>query len=107
MSNQPNENYAARVHSILSREYDAETEDAKKSGEIVKLECTTDFGIVTVVWISACTMVDLIRMEAVGENNKHFLMYIPAIRCSFRFSRFKPAKGESKEVGFVAKPVSN
>lgn len=100
-----NENYATRIHDILSREYDAETTEAKQSGESVKLECSTEFGVVTVVWISACTTVDLMQME-VMEGDQHSSIFTPAARCSFRFSRFKPIDGLVKTVGFGAKPTS-
>ena len=102
------ESYASAVYRIISEEYVAETISAKEDGLGIKLECVSAFGLVTVAWISPATTADLIKMEVIGDNAKHSMILVPAASCSFRFSRFKPGKGEAiKIVGFGEKPDSN
>src|SRR5881397_3733684 len=107
MASMTAESNSSRIYDIIKLEFDSESEEARASGESIRLECSTDFGLVTIVWISAGVTIDLLRMEVIGDNNKHFLVLTPASKCSFRFSRYKSLEELSARVVVGFKPKTD
>jgi hypothetical protein len=106
MSPEPAENYAKNLVEILKDEYDQETVSAEVDGQAVNLECQTEFGLVTVVWVSASAKVDLIRMEVQFDDGSHSLIFTNPLRCSFKLTRVRPSARETEPVGFGAKEAT-
>lgn len=91
-------NYAMQVYERIAEAYDLATKEAETSGQSIKLECWTDFGIVTVAFFSACTVADLVRLEVFDHDWKQFLLITDPRRCSFRLSRYSGDPNEKKVI---------
>jgi len=106
MSSEPAGDYAKNLVELLKNEYEQETASAKEDEQAVNLECQTDFGPVTVVWVGAFANVDLVRMEVQLDDGSRSLILTNPLRCSFKLTRVRPSARETEPVGFGAKEAA-
>jgi len=98
MATPSEESYGSALFDIVEHEFLAASDFVKKDGQLIKLECQTDFGLAWVTRLSTTSVTDLLRMEVILEDKSRCVIFADAAHCSFKMSPYTPSASEEKVV---------